>query len=130
MILIWKIPQRLIKQVDFTWNLILLLKINLDKNLKYYINIENEDIFDIFKKPEDKSSFSACSQIFATNNHTFNLNTNAKKKRKKKKPLKTKKKKTKLKQSPMLFNIPSNTSFSGFVQTLIFAYLRLQLVLS
>ncbi|CAF3645652.1 unnamed protein product [Rotaria sordida] len=83
-----------------------------DKHLKYYINIENEDIFDIFKKTENNHSFSLCLQTFTTNYHTFNMNNNAKKKQKKKKSHKTKKK-TKLKQSHTLFNIPSNTSFSG-----------------
>ncbi|CAF2636731.1 unnamed protein product [Rotaria sp. Silwood2] len=87
-------------------------KTNLDKNLKYYINIENEDIFDIFKKTEDNRNFSLCLQTFTTNYHTFNMNNNAKKRQKKKKIHKNKKK-TKLKQSPTLYNIPSNTSISG-----------------
>jgi hypothetical protein len=73
---------------------------------------ENDDIFDIFKH----NRFSLCLQAFATNAHTLNSNTNAKKKKKSRKT----KKKTKLKQSDtLLFSIPSDTSFSGFISPLV-----------
>jgi hypothetical protein len=77
----------------------LVLKNHVDKFLKYYINIENEDIFDIFKKPE---KFSLCLRT---------LNSNAAKKKRKSRRIKKKKKTiTNMKL------IPSDTSVSGFIQ--------------
>jgi hypothetical protein len=82
---------RSIKQVDMILNRCLISMKKKENHLEYYINnIENEDIFDIFKKSEN---VSLCLQL-------FHSNTNAKKKKKKKK-----KKKMKV--------IQSTTSFSG-----------------
>ncbi|CAM2702452.1 unnamed protein product [Rotaria socialis] len=82
-----------------------------DQNPKYYINIESENSFDIFKKSEVKSSFSSCLQILAVDCHTFNVNYNAKKRRQLKHFHKIKKK-MKLLESSKSFNIPYQKSFS------------------
>ena len=72
-----------------------------ETHLEYYVNnIENEDIFDIFKKPE---KVSLCLQL-------FHWNTNARKKKRKRRKIKKKKKKVE--------KIQSITSFSGFFSLL------------
>lgn len=88
-----------------------MLKINLDEYLNYYINIINEDIFEIFKKSDDNCTVLLSLPAFESNNYTFDLNNNAKKKRKVKKFQKIKK--TKLKQLDSLPNIVSHISISG-----------------